>query len=80
MKVIELDMLEHELQNQLLGAAHEAVVITQHDRPILVVRSLLGDDVADDLIAQHPAFLESIQEARRQKVRGQVRRLAELLP
>jgi hypothetical protein len=78
MKVIELDTLEHELQDQLLSAAQEAIVITQHDCPILVVRSLLDDDVADDLIAQHPAFLESIREARKQKAQGQVRRLADL--
>jgi hypothetical protein len=54
MKVIELDTLEHELQDQLLGATHEAIVITQHDRPILIVRNLLDDDMADELIAQHP--------------------------
>lgn len=78
MKVIKLDTLEDELQDQLLGAATEAVVITQHDRPILIVRSLLDDDIADDLIAQHPTFLESIQAARRQKAQGQVRRLADL--
>ena len=78
MKVIELDTLEHELQDQLLSTAQEAIVITQHDRPILVVRSLLDDDVADDLIAQHPAFLASIQEARKQISQGRVRRLADL--
>lgn len=56
MKVIELDTLEHELQDQLLSSAQEAIVITQHDRPILVVRSLLDDDVADDLIANTQLF------------------------
>lgn len=61
MRVIDLDALEHALQDQLLGATHEAIVITQHDRPISVVRSLLDADMADDLIAQHAAFLESIQ-------------------
>jgi hypothetical protein len=48
-----------------------------NDYPILAVRNSL-DDVADELIAQHPAFWESIEEARREKARGQVRRLADL--
>ncbi|MCE7986831.1 MAG: hypothetical protein DYG89_37130 [Caldilinea sp. CFX5] len=56
-----------------------AVPVHSHsdDYPILTVQKLL-DNVADDLIAQHPAFLESILEARRQKIRGQVRRLVDL--
>jgi|GEM_PF-4306618 len=39
---------------------------------------LLDDEAMDDLIAQNPAFLASIQQARQQKTNGQVRRLSEL--
>jgi len=38
----------------------------------------LDDDVADDLIAQHPAFLETIQRARQQKVAGRARPLEDV--
>jgi len=34
--------------------------------------------VADDLIAQHPAFLETIGRARQQKVAGRTRRLEDV--
>ena len=78
MKVIELDQLDDQLQDQLLAAMHEPVVIMQNDRPVLVVRNLLDDDTIDDILVQHPAFRESIQRARQQKANGQVRRLSEL--
>jgi hypothetical protein len=35
-------------------------------------------DEADELIARHPGFQQTIRQARQQKVRGQVRSLAEL--
>jgi hypothetical protein len=68
------------IQTALLKQQPVAVPVYSHsnDYRILIVRNLLDDDVADDLIVQHPAFLESIQEARRQKTQGQVRCLAEL--
>jgi hypothetical protein len=78
MKVIELDQLDEQLQDQLLAAVHEPVVITQNDRPVLIVRNLLDDDAVDDVLIQHSAFLESIQRARQQKANGQVRQLSEL--
>jgi len=62
----------------IYGLAQYKIVLTRHDRPVLIVRSLLDDDALDNLIAQHPAFLASIRRARQQKARGQVRRLSEL--
>jgi hypothetical protein len=38
----------------------------------------LDDDVTDDLIAKHPAFLETIRRARQQKAAGRVRRLEDV--
>ncbi len=38
----------------------------------------LDDDVADDLIARPPAFLETIRRARQQKTAGRVKRLEEV--
>lgn len=78
MKVIALDELDVQLRSRILAAVTEPVLITEQDRPVLVIRSLLDDDTADELIAQHPAFQETIRRARQQKARGQIRRLAEL--
>lgn len=78
MTIIELDNLDTKLRKQLLDAMTEPVVITENHRPVLVVRSVLDDDAADELIVQHPDFAASIQRARQQKAEGNVRSLAEL--
>ena len=62
----------------MLAAVAEPVLVTDHDQPVLVIRSLLDDDTADDLIGRHPAFAESIRRARQQKAEGRVRRLADV--
>jgi hypothetical protein len=38
----------------------------------------LDDETADELIAQHPAFQETIERARQPKAPGQARKLAQL--
>ncbi|MBK6433261.1 hypothetical protein [Candidatus Amarolinea dominans] len=38
----------------------------------------MEDDVADDLIARHPAFLATIRRARQQKIAGRTRRLEDV--
>ncbi len=43
-----------------------------------VIRNLLDDDTADELIVQHPGFQETIRRAREQKAAGRVKHLAEL--
>jgi hypothetical protein len=78
MNVIELEELDTELRAKMLKAIAEPVLVTQGDRPLLVIRNLLDDDAADELIAQHPSFQETIRRARQQKAGGHVRRLAEL--
>lgn len=78
MRVIELDQVEGKIRDQLLAAEAGPVLVTEHNRPVLVIRSLWDDDVVDELVAQHPEFQESIRRARGQKAAGQVRTLAEL--
>jgi len=78
MKMIELDTLDVRLQDRILAAVAEPILITEKTRPVLVIRSLLDDDVADDLIARHPAFLETIRRARQQKIAGRSKRLEEV--
>lgn len=78
MIVIELEALDSDLRRQLLTAALEPILVTDHQRPMLIVRSLADDDAADDLITQHPVFQESIRRARQQMIDGQVHTLAEL--
>ena len=78
MTSIALESLSETVRMQVLKALEEPVLVTDEGRPILVVRSLLEDDVADELIARHPAFKASIQRARQQKAEGKVKTLAEL--
>jgi len=78
MKTIELDTLDAQLQDRILAAVAEPILITDRKRPVLVIRSLLDDDVADDLIARHPAFLATIRRAREQKTAGHTRRLEDV--
>jgi len=78
MRMIELDTLDTQLQVRIRAAVAEPVLITEKTHPVLVIRSLLDDDVADDLIARHPAFLETIRRARQQKAAGRVRRLEDV--
>ena len=78
MTTIALEGLSETLRKQILKAIEEPVLVTDHGEPIFVVRSLLEDDLADELIAQHPAFQASIERARQQKATGRVKSLAEL--
>ena len=78
MTTIALENLSKVVRDQVLQALQEPVLVTDEGKPILVVRNLLEDDVADDLIARHPAFRASIERARQQKAEGKVKTLAEL--
>ena len=78
MTTIALESLSETLRKQILKAVEGPVLVTDHGEPIFVVRSLLEDDLADELIAQHPAFQASIERARQQKATGRVKSLAEL--
>jgi len=78
MKTIELDTLDTRLQDRILAAMSEPVVIMEKQRPVLVIRRLLDDDVVDDLIAKHPAFLDTIRRARQQRAAGRARRIEDV--
>ena len=66
MRSIALESLSETVREQVLKALEEPVLVTDEGKPILVVRNVLEDDVADDLIARHPAFKASIQRAQQQ--------------
>jgi hypothetical protein len=66
------------IRSRVLKAVEEPVLVTEQGKPILVVRSLLEDDVVDELIVQHPDFEASVERARQQKAAGQVKTLAEV--
>ncbi len=78
MTTIALESLSEALRKQVLKAIEGPVLVTDEGNPILVVRSLLEDDVADELIAQNPAFQSTVEHARQQKAAGKVKTLAEL--
>lgn len=75
---IALENLDKAVRDHVLKALQEPVLVTDGGKPILVVRNLLEDDVADDLIARHPTFKGSIRRARQQKAEGKVTTLDEL--
>jgi len=78
MKTIALESLDKAVRSWILKAVEEPLLVMDNGEPILVVRSLFEDDVADELIAQNPAFQASVERARQQKAAGQVKTLAEL--
>ncbi len=78
MRTVDLRSLDKAARDQMLRAFDEPVVLTDEGEPVLVVRSLLDDDLADDLIAAHPDFRASIERARKQKAEGRIKTLAEL--
>ena len=78
MKEIALNSLSKTMRNRILQAVEEPVLVTDDGEPILVIRSLLEDDVVDELIVQNPAFQASLKRARQQKAAGQVKTLREL--
>jgi PHD/YefM family antitoxin component YafN of YafNO toxin-antitoxin module len=78
MTTIALESLSEALRKQVLKAIEEPVLVTDEGKPILVVRSLLEDEVADELIVQNPAFQATVERARQQKAAGKVKTLAEL--
>ena len=78
MKKVPLERMSKAMRSEVLKAMDEPIVVTERGHPILVLRSLFDDDIADELIAQHPEFRSSIERARRQKADGQTKTLAEL--
>ena len=77
MQTLELTALAASVRDALRVAEGEPLVLTESGEPKYVVRSLVEDDLADELIALDPDFLASIQLARQQKAEGRVKSLAE---
>ena len=78
MKTLQMESLDPSLQKKIRRARRGPLVLTDHGNPAFVVRDLLDDDVADDLIAENPTFRKTIQLARKQKALGQTKTLAEI--
>ena len=76
--MIELETLDVSLQEVIEAAQDEPLVLTRQGKPVYVVRSLLDDDLADELIALNPDFIDSIKRARQQKAAGQTKTLTEI--
>lgn len=78
MKRLKIETLDNESQRKILKAKRKRLVLTAQGSPVLVVRNVLDDDVADDLIAENPEFRRTIELARKQKAEGLVKSLTEL--
>jgi hypothetical protein len=78
MKTLKIETLDEDSQKRILKAKRKPLVLTARGSPVLVVRNVLDDDVADDLIVENPEFRRTIEMARKQKAQGLVKSLAEL--
>ena len=78
MRQVPLERMSKAMRSEVLRAIDEPVVVTERGNPILVLRSLLEDEVADELIAQHPEFRASIELAHQQKAEGKTKTLDQL--
>ncbi|MBI2842886.1 MAG: hypothetical protein HYX78_05755 [Armatimonadetes bacterium] len=78
MKKVAVERLSKAIRAEVMNAAEEPVLLTARGEPVLVIRNLLEDDLADELIAQNPEFQASIQRAREQKAAGKTKSLAEM--
>ena len=77
MRVLEIQKLDTVIQDALHSANGEPILLLQDGEPAFVIRKI-DDDLADELIAQNPKFLASIQLARQQKAQGKVKTLADM--
>ncbi len=78
MRTLKMESMEPGLQRKIRKAKREPLVLTDGGNPVLVVRDLLDDDVADDLIAENPAFRKTVQLGRKQKALGETKTLADI--
>jgi len=78
MKKVALERLSKTVRAEVMSAAGEPVLITARGEPVLVIRNLLEDDLADELIAQNPEFQASIKRALEHRADGKTKSLAEI--
>ena len=72
---LALEQVDAKLRKAISDAGRRPLVITRHGQPAYILRDVLDDDLADELIAQNPDFLQSIRTARQQKNEGRVKPL-----
>ncbi len=77
-QVFELENLDARLREAVHTSGRGPVLLTENGRPRYIIRDLDDDDVVDELLAQNPAFLESIRMARQQVTEGKALSLAEM--
>jgi hypothetical protein len=64
---------------KIVRLAHkQAVLVRSPGQPTLVLRKLVDDDLADELVTRHPAFRASIRKARKNLAEGKGIPLAEV--
>lgn len=78
MKTMTIESLNDDARSRVMDALSEPVLLTESGEPLLIIMNLADEDVVDDLIVRHPGFRASVEQARQQKARGQVKTLAEI--
>lgn len=77
-QILELESLDPKLRQAIESSDSAPVLILENGRPAYILRSLTDNDEIDELVAQSPLFLATIEQARRQKVAGRIKTLREI--
>jgi hypothetical protein len=70
LRTVSLEKLGLETGRIVRLARKHAVLVRAPGQPTLVIRHLADDDLADELVVEHPAFRASIRRARRNRLKG----------
>ena len=78
LKTVTVEQLALETRKVVREARKRPVVVQSTGQPSLILRPLLDDDAADDLLVQNPRLRASIRAARRRHAAGKSIPLAEV--
>lgn len=70
LKTVSVEQLALETGRVVAQARKGPVLVQAAGQPTLVLRHLVDDDLADELLARNPEFRASIRKARKNRVEG----------
>ena len=70
LKTVTVEQLGLETEKVVNAARKHPVVVKSNGKPSLILRPLLDDDAADELLVQNPRFRAGIRAARRRHAAG----------
>ena len=76
-KTVSVDELELKTRKVVALARRNPVLVCAPGQPTLVLRRVVDDDLADELVCQHPSVRASVRQARKDCAEGRGISLAE---